>query len=78
MTDETMNTEQSRVAADCPNERLVMPILHFVAAGSTPRQTENKKWEYRQNVATLGRFLPLTLADLRRYVRQYPLAWVTA
>ena len=24
MTDETTNTEQSRVAADCPNERLVM------------------------------------------------------
>lgn len=24
MTDETPNTEQSRVAADCPNERLVM------------------------------------------------------
>lgn len=23
MTNETMNTEQSRVAADCPNERLV-------------------------------------------------------
>jgi len=25
MTDETTNTEQSRVAADCPNERGVMP-----------------------------------------------------
>lgn len=24
MTDETANTEQSRVAADCPNERIVM------------------------------------------------------
>lgn len=24
MTEETANTEQSRVAADCPNERLVM------------------------------------------------------
>ena len=24
MTDETTNTEQSHVAADCPNERLVM------------------------------------------------------
>ncbi len=24
MTDENMNIEQSRVAADCPNERLVM------------------------------------------------------
>ena len=24
MTDETTNTEQSRVAADCPNERIVM------------------------------------------------------
>jgi len=26
MTDETENTEQSRVAADCPNGRLVMPL----------------------------------------------------
>lgn len=29
MTDETTNTEQNRVAADCPNERLVMPEPRF-------------------------------------------------
>jgi len=29
MTDETTNTEQSRVAADCPNERLVMCFDDF-------------------------------------------------
>lgn len=26
MTDETTNTEQSRISADCPNERIVMPL----------------------------------------------------
>lgn len=29
MTDETTNIEQSRVAADCPNERLVMWALNL-------------------------------------------------
>ena len=31
MINETMNTEQSRVAADCPNERPVMPEPPFCA-----------------------------------------------
>lgn len=30
------------------------------------------------SVATLGAFHRVQLADLRRYVRRYPLAWATA
>lgn len=30
------------------------------------------------NKAVIGTYLPLHLADLRHYVRRYPLAWVIA
>lgn len=32
MTDETTRTEQSRAAADCPNERLVITLREYFAA----------------------------------------------
>ena len=61
-----------------------MPTLHFVTQGTTPyclkRDRDDKclEWWHKKNVAVLGTFLPLTLADLRQFVRQYPVAWVEA
>lgn len=49
--------------------------LHFITSGSTPHRTEGLL-ERRQSVAVLGRFLPLTLFDLRLYARRFPSAWV--
>lgn len=53
-----------------------MPILRFVTNGRTFRKSPNGKFESMQSVAVLGSFLPLTKADLRRYVRAFPLAWI--
>lgn len=50
--------------------------LYIVTSGETPYRTE-RGYVYRQNVAAIGRIMPLTLSDLRRYVRRFPLSWVT-
>lgn len=50
--------------------------LYIVTRGETPHHT-GTGYVYRQNVAAIGRLMPLTLSDLRRYVRQFPLSWVT-
>jgi len=54
------------------------PVLYFVTPGTTPRKNVNGEYEHCQNIAVLGTFLPLTKADLIRYVRRYPLHWVIA
>jgi len=58
-------------------EILVM-LFHFVTDGYQQYKMHDDKLERRQSVATLGTFTPVKLEDLRRYVRQFPLAWVTA
>lgn len=55
-----------------------MPTLHFVTNSKTPYKLPDGRYELRQSVAVLGKMLPLTKADLRRYVRAFPLAWVEA
>lgn len=53
-----------------------MITLHILTPGVTPVLGADGRWSYRRNVAVFGEFIPLTLPDLRKYVRQFPMAWV--
>jgi len=52
--------------------------LHFVTRGTSARRRPDGSWENIEEIAVLGRYLPLTKEDIRRYVRMYPLAWFVA
>ena len=55
MTDDTTNTEQSRVAADCPNERVVSDFL------SAKRENQGEAVEDATRVEIIGDNFRVTL-----------------
>jgi len=50
--------------------------IHFVTNSYHWHENKNGSKARIQNIATLGTFKPVTLADLRRYVRVFPVLWV--
>ncbi len=52
--------------------------LHFATNAHYMHRLSDGTYERRQSMVTLGTFKPVTLADLRAYVRKFPMAWVSA